>query len=60
MITAVALASYAMPNIRRHKEGNHRRFKLTAEASAIAERQPKTSEYIFPYDPKSVSAALTL
>nr|WP_298719887.1 site-specific integrase [uncultured Steroidobacter sp.] len=43
----------------RHKEGNHRRFKLTAEAWAIIEHQPKTSEYIFPYDPRSVSAAFT-
>jgi hypothetical protein len=34
----------------RHKEGNHRRFKLTAEAWAIVVRQPKTSEYIFPAD----------
>ncbi|GFE87726.1 tyrosine-type recombinase/integrase [Steroidobacter agaridevorans] len=43
----------------RHKEGNHRRFKLTAEAWAIVVRQPKNSEYIFPYDPRSVSAAFT-
>jgi integrase len=43
----------------RYKEGNHRRFKLTTEAWEIIERQPKTSEYIFPYDPKSVSAAFT-
>jgi integrase len=43
----------------RHKEGNHRRFKFTAEAWEIIERQPKTGEYIFPWDPKSVSAAFT-
>jgi integrase len=43
----------------RHKEGNHRRFKFTAEAWQIIERQPKTGEYIFPWDPKSVSAAFT-
>jgi hypothetical protein len=43
----------------RHKEGNHRRFKFTAEAWAIIHRQPKTSECIFPYDPKTVSAAFT-
>jgi integrase len=42
-----------------HKEGNHRRFKYTAEAWAIVERQPQTGEYIFPYDPKSISAAFT-
>lgn len=43
----------------RHKEGNHRRFKFTAEAWEIVERQPRTSEYVFPYDPKSVCAAFT-
>lgn len=41
------------------KEGNHRRFKYTPEAWAIAERQPKTSEYIFPYEPKSICDAFT-
>jgi len=41
------------------KDGNHRRFKYTAEAWAIVERQPRTSEYIFPYDPNSVGAAFT-
>jgi integrase len=43
----------------RHKEGNHRRFKYAPEAWAIVERQPRTSEYIFPYDAKSVGAAFT-
>jgi integrase len=43
----------------RHKEGNHRRFKYTPEAWAIIERQPRTSEYIFPYDAKSVGSAFT-
>ncbi len=41
------------------REGNHRRFKYTPEAWAIVERQPRISEYIFPYDPKSVGAAFT-
>ena len=41
------------------KDGNHRRFKYTPEAWAIAANQPKTSGYIFPYDPKSVGAAFT-
>jgi integrase len=41
------------------KEGNHRRFKYTPEAWAIVSAQPKTSERIFPYDPKSVGAAFT-
>jgi integrase len=43
----------------REKDGNHRRFKYMPEAWAIVERQPGTSEYIFPYDPKSVGAAFT-
>jgi integrase len=43
----------------RYKEGNHRRFKFTAEAWAIIERQPKTSEYVFPFNPKSICAAFT-
>jgi integrase len=43
----------------RHKDGNHRRFKYTPEGWAIMERQPRTSEYIFPYDAKSVGAAFT-
>lgn len=41
------------------KEGNHKRFKYASEAWEIAERQPKTSDYIFPYDPKSVGTAFT-
>lgn len=43
----------------RAKLGNHRTFKYTAEGWKIANRQPKTSPYIFPYDPKSVGAAFT-
>lgn len=41
------------------KDGNHRRFKYTPEAWTIVERQPRTSDYIFPYDPRSVGAAFT-
>ena len=41
------------------KEGNHKRFKYTPEGWAIVERQPRTCEYIFPYDSKSVCAAFT-
>ena len=33
--------------------------EYTPEAWAIVERQPRTSEYIFPFDPKSVGAAFT-
>lgn len=43
----------------RHKDGNHRRFKYTPEAWAIVERQPRGSQYIFPYNAKSISAAFT-
>lgn len=41
------------------KEGNHKRFKLTPEAWAIVQRQPRASRYIFPYNPKSISTAFT-
>ena len=41
------------------KDGNHRRFKYTPEAWAIAESQPRTSARVFPYDPKSIGAAFT-
>jgi integrase len=41
------------------REGNHRRFKYTPEAWAVAQAQPRTGTYIFPCDPKSVGAAFT-
>ncbi len=41
------------------REGNHRRFKYPPGAWAIVKSQPRTSEFIFPYDPKSVGAAFT-
>jgi integrase len=41
------------------KDGNHRRFKYTPEAWTLVTAQPQASEYIFPYDPKSVGAAFT-
>ena len=41
------------------KAGNNRRFKYTPEAWEIADRQPRTSDFIFPYKPQSVSAAFT-
>ena len=41
------------------REGNHRRFRYTREAWAIVRAQPRKGEHIFPYDPKSVSAAFT-
>jgi len=41
------------------REGNHLRFKYTPEAWAIVQKQPRTSELIFPYKPRSVGAAFT-
>lgn len=41
----------------RAKKGNHRRFKYTKAAWAIVDRQPRTSEFVFPYNPKSIGAA---
>jgi integrase len=41
------------------KEGNHKRFKYTAEAWKTVQAQPQTSEYIFPYDARSIGAAFT-
>lgn len=41
------------------KEGNHRRFKYTPEAWEIVDHQAMTSEYIFPYNPRSVGEAFT-
>ncbi|MGH8336841.1 MAG: site-specific integrase, partial [Gammaproteobacteria bacterium] len=43
----------------RDKDGNHRRFKCTPEAWAIIQRQPRTSRYIYPYNPRSIQAAFT-
>jgi len=43
----------------RSKEGNHRTFKMTAEAWAIVDRQPKTNVRIFPHKARSVSSAFT-
>lgn len=43
----------------KEKQGNHKRFKYTAEAWSIVERQPRSSEYVFPYNPKSISDAFT-
>ena len=43
----------------RDEDGNHRRFKCTPEAWAIIQRQPRTSEYIFPFNSRSIQAAFT-
>ena len=39
--------------------GYTKKSKLTAKALQIIERQPKTSEFIFPYNPKTVGAYFT-
>ncbi len=41
------------------KDGNDRTFKYTPDAWAVVCRQPRISEFIFPHDPRSVSAAFT-
>lgn len=43
----------------KEKQGNHKRFKYTAEGWLVVERQPRTSEFIFPYNPKSIGDAFT-
>lgn len=43
----------------RKKIGNHKRFKYTAAAWEIAQRQPKTSRFIFPYNAKTISTFFT-
>jgi integrase len=43
----------------RAKIGNHRCFKFTPEAWDLVQSQPRTSEYIFPYNPRSVGDAFT-
>ena len=43
----------------RAKEGNHRRFKYTAEAWEIVQRQPRIDDRIFPYNSKTVGAFFT-
>ena len=40
----------------RKKEGNHMIVPLLGGSFDIAQRQPKTDERIFPYNPKSVSS----
>jgi integrase len=39
----------------RDKKGNHRRFKYEKSAWKIAQRQPTTSQFIFPYPSGSIS-----
>ena len=41
------------------KKGLTKEFKYTPKAWEIVQRQPRTSEFVFPYNPKSVGAAFT-
>jgi integrase len=41
------------------KIGNRRSFRILPEALAIIERQPKTDERVFPYNPRTVSDIFT-
>jgi len=45
----------------RHKDGNHKRFPLLADAWAIVQRQPRVAgeDRIFPFNPSSVGTAFT-
>lgn len=43
----------------RRKTGNRRCFRILSEAWAIIERQPRTAEYVFPYNHRSISTAFT-
>lgn len=44
----------------RDKKGNHRRFKYEKSAWKIMQRQPKISEFIFPYNPFTISVNFNL
>ena len=48
-----------MQNIRQARTGTTAASSTHQESWTIVERQPRTSQYIFPYDPKSVGAAFT-
>ena len=43
----------------RHKHGNHRVFKFSAEGWAIVQRQPRGGDLIFPFRAPSISARFT-
>lgn len=43
----------------RAKEGNHRRFALLGDMLELIDRQPNTSDRIFPYKSSSISTAFT-
>lgn len=38
----------------RNKKGNHKRFKYTHQSWKIIQRQPKTGEFIFPYNTQTI------
>lgn len=41
------------------KDGNHQVFRLLSEAMEIIQRQPRDSEYIFPYNSKTAGGKFT-
>lgn len=41
------------------KKGNRREFRLVKAAIEIIDRQPRTADEVFPYNPRSVGAAFT-
>lgn len=43
----------------RDKKGNHRRFKYTASAWKIVQKQAKSGNLIFPYNPETVGELFT-
>lgn len=57
MTTATSPDSCAIPYSPTTLAARHRRFRMTKDAWAIIERQPRSSEYIFPYKAKSIGIA---
>ena len=43
----------------KRKIGNHKTFPLLGDMFALVQRQPRTSEYIFPYNSDSIGAAFS-
>ncbi|MCJ8298767.1 MAG: tyrosine-type recombinase/integrase [Pseudomonadales bacterium] len=43
----------------REKKGNHKRFKYSDSAWKIVQKQPRTDDLIFPYNPRTISTYFT-
>lgn len=43
----------------RHKTGNDREFRMLDEAWAIVNRQPRTADVVFPFNPKTIGTAFS-